>query len=133
VFDTEDISLRANIDYSLSRLQTLYLGLEARDGDVVSTAQPRLAYLDISDAVVQDDVFTDGTRYSYRARANTGILTLGYNFAFAERHALDVSYRGVYVRPKEEPPASVTTESIYYVKPAKLKFYMVLTSWLCAF
>jgi hypothetical protein len=114
VFDTRELSLRANVDYSLTRRQTVYFGLEARNGDIVSTARSNLKYLDIADAVVQDDVFTDTTRFSYRLKAYTGIGTLGYNYAFAERAALDLSYRYVYSRPHEQPNPALWNDSIYY-------------------
>ena len=114
VFDTKEVSLRANLDYSLSRRQTLYFGLEGRDGDLVSTARANLAYIDIADALIQDDVFTDTTRYSYRFKAYTGIATLGYNLALGEHAALDLVYRAAYARPHEQPPAVVTTETIDY-------------------
>ncbi len=115
VFDTKEVSLRANLDYSLSRRQTLYFGLEGRDGDIVSTARPNLAFFDIADALIQDDVFTDTTRYSYRFKAYTGIATLGYNLALGEHAALDLSYRAAYSRPHEQPPAVVTTDTIDYL------------------
>jgi hypothetical protein len=115
VFDTKEVSLRANIDYSLSRRQTLYFGLEGRDGDLVSTARPNLAYFDIAQAVVQDDVFTDTTRFSYRFKAYTGIATLGYNLALGEHAALDLAYRAAYARPHDQPPSAVATETIDYV------------------
>ena len=115
VFDTKEVSLRANLDYSLSRRQTLYFGLEGRDGDIVSTARPNLAYFDIAKALIQDDVFTDTTRFSYRFKAYTGIATLGYNFAIGERVALDIAYRAAYSRPHEQPPSVVSTDTIDYV------------------
>lgn len=113
VFDTQDWSVRAHFDYALTGRQTLYLGLEARNGDFVSTARPNLAYLDIAEAVVVDDVFTDVQRFSYRIRANIGILTFGYNIALGERAALDISYRGAYAEP-EEQPTTVTSDKLYY-------------------
>ena len=115
VFDTKEVSLRANLDYSLSRRQTLYLGLEGRDGDIVSTARPNLAYFDIAKALILDDVFTDTTRFSYRFKAYTGIVTLGYNFALGEHAALDLAYRAAYSRPHEQPPSVVTADTIDYV------------------
>jgi|SRR5579859_667981 len=115
VFDTKEVSLRANLDYSLTRRQTLYFGLDARDGDIVSTARSNLAYFDIANAVVRDDAFTDTTRFAYRFKAYTGIATLGYNFAFGERVALDVAYRAAYSRPHDQPSSVVTTEKIDYL------------------
>jgi hypothetical protein len=115
VFDTREASVRANLDYSLSRRQTLYFGLEARDGDIVSTARPKLAYVDIAQAIVLDDVFTDTARYSYRFKAYTGIATIGYNLALGERAALDLAYRAAYSRPHDQPPAAVGADTIDYV------------------
>ena len=115
VFDTKEVSLRANIDYLLSRRQTLYFGLEGRDGDIVSTARANLAYFDIAKAVIQDDAFTDTPRFSYRFKAYTGIASIGYNFAMGEHAALDLAYRVAYSRPHDQPPSVVTTERIDYV------------------
>jgi hypothetical protein len=114
VFDTRDVSLRANVDYSLAGKQTLYFGLEARDGDIVSTARSNLKYLDIADALVQDDAFTDTTRFAYRFKAYTGIGTLGYNYAFAERAAFDIAYRYAYSRPREQPNRAIWSDTLYY-------------------
>lgn len=115
VFDTKEVSLRANVDYSLTRSQTLYFGLEGRDGDIVSTARANLAYFDIARAVVQDDAFTDTPRFAYRLKAYTGIASVGYNFAMTERAALDLAYRVAYSRPRDQPPSAVTTDRIDYV------------------
>ncbi|MEO8165720.1 MAG: hypothetical protein ABI619_10030 [Betaproteobacteria bacterium] len=115
VFDTKDVSLRANLDYSLTRWQTFYFGLEGRDGDIVFTARPRLADFDIADAVVLDDVFTDTARYSYRIKAYTGIATIGYNVTLGEQGALDLSYRVAYSCPHDQPSSVVTTNTIDYV------------------
>lgn len=115
VFDTKEVSLRVNVDYSLARRQTLYFGLEGRDGDIVSTARANLAYFDIARAVVLDDAFTDTPRFSYRLKAYTGIASVGYNFAMTERAALDLAYRVAYSRPHDQPPSAVTTDRIDYV------------------
>jgi hypothetical protein len=115
VFDAQDWSLRGNLDYSLTNRQTAYFGLEYRDGDAISTAPARLAYLDIAEAVVLDDVFTNPVHYDYRYKARTGILTLGYNLAVGTRQALDLSYRAAYAVPKEQPPSTVSPDTLYYL------------------
>jgi hypothetical protein len=112
VFDTEDVPVRGP-DYAIARGHTLYMGLDYRDGDSVSTSLPSPALVDISEARVADDVFIG--RNSYRFKARTGILTLGYNVTVGQGQALDLSYRGVYSKPKDQPPSSVTTGTIYYV------------------
>jgi hypothetical protein len=125
VFDTKDVSLRGNIDYSFARRHTVYLGLEYRQGDSVSTGLPSLAFLDIAKAVVADDVFTNPQRFDYRFQARTGLVTLGYNFAIAERQSLDISYRAVYSQPIDQPPSSVSTSTIYYVDQQITVSYLI--------
>ena len=95
VFDNKDYSARMNLDYSLTSKSTLYAGGEFRRGDIVSTAQPALRYLDVAEAVVRDDAFTDGVRQAYRLRAATLIASLGYNLALQADHSLDLSLRWV--------------------------------------
>ncbi len=114
VFDTKEVAVRANLDYSLSRRQTLYFGLEVRDGDIVSTARPDLAFFDIAEALITDDVFVDTTRFAYRFKAYTSIATLGYNLGLGEKFALDLSYRLAYSLPHEQPPGVVTADTIDY-------------------
>lgn len=113
VFDNQDFFVRGTLDYALGKQHTLYAGLEYRYGDSVSTGLPALAFLDIADAVVADDVFAG--RFAYKTESHTGIVTLGYNFAFLNRHALDFSYRGIYSQPTEQPPSNVSSDDIYYV------------------
>lgn len=115
VFDTQEFSLRGNIDYALPEKQTAYLGLEVRQGDIVSTARSQLKYLDIADVLIQDDVFTDTTRFSYRIKAVTTVLTLGYNVGLAERASIDFAWRLAYSQPDEQPPANVSAEKVNYL------------------
>lgn len=125
VFDTTDFSLRGNLDYSISRRQTLYSGLEYRMGDIVSTALPSLQYVDLSNnTVVPDDAFTDATRYAYKLDATTWIFTLGYNFALNANHALDVSWRFAYSEPNGVSSYS-TYRSIHYQVNQLSLAYMV--------
>jgi hypothetical protein len=114
VFDNSDFSLRFNADYAATRRDTVYLGLEYRDGDIVSTAQPSLAYVGMSTAIVEDDVFTDATRYSYRLDGTTWIATLGYNRALGERHSLDLSWRHARATPDSLSNAAYSDSSIEY-------------------
>ena len=123
VFDTEDVSVRGSFDYALARGHTIYMGLEYRDGDSVSTSLPSPALVSISEARVRDDVFAGHNSYRYRAR--TGILTLGYNITVKQGQALDLSYRGVYSKPKDQPPNSVTTDTIYYVDNQVILSYLI--------
>ena len=99
VFDTESVSLRGNADWSFTRSDVVYFGLEYRRGDVVSTGIANLASINIADALVQDDAFSDTVRFAYRFKADTWLATLGYNRAFGERHSLDLAWRRVQSTP----------------------------------
>jgi hypothetical protein len=123
VFNVREVSLRGNLDYALAQRHTFYLGLEYKDGDTVTTAPPEPALVAIRSASAVDDVFAG--RNSYRIKARTGIATLGYNFAIFEHQALDLSYRTVYSRPKDQPPDSVTTQSIFYVDHQIVLSYLI--------
>ncbi len=103
VFDTRDHSARLNLDYSLTRTGTLYLGGEVRRGDVVTTTPPSIVAGSIARAEVRDDAFTDIRRIAYRVEANTVLATLGYNLAFDEKQALDFSWRFVRSTPTSSP------------------------------
>ena len=124
VFHTREFFVRGNLDYVLSRRQTLYFGLEYKNGDSVSTVRNSPIYSSIAEAQVIDDVF-GAPRWAYRLDSHTGVLTLGYNFAFSERQGLDLSYRGVYSRPKNQPPATLTSEDIYYYDNQLMLSYLI--------
>jgi len=113
VFDTRYVSLRGNADWSATRWDVVYLGAEYRRGDTVSTGRPTLARVDAADAIVQDDAFSDTTRFAYRLKAGTWVTTLGYNRAFAEGQSLDVSWRWVQSTPLN-PPASASKSELSY-------------------
>lgn len=102
VFDGTDWSGRVNVDYTLFGRHTLYAGAEYRRGDAVSVGAPSLPVIDIARAIVLDDVFTDTTRFAYRIRSKTTITTLGYNWPFASRHSLDLSWRHIRSEPTEQ-------------------------------
>jgi hypothetical protein len=100
VFDTQNIAVRANLDWSLSTWNTVYLGAEYRKGDFVSTAcracdlTKTLGLLNTAAPyVIQDDAFTDTVRDAYRLKANIVVATLGYNRAFSSGQSLDLSWR----------------------------------------
>ena len=102
VFDLQDWSARVNLDYALAAKSTLYLGLEYRRGQSVSSALPELAFVDIAQAIVRDDAFDDG-RGAYRLRAKTGIVTLGFSHGLKEDQSLDLSLRWVQSTALDKP------------------------------
>jgi len=93
VFDDKDYSIRFNLDYAVGARGTLYGGGEFRRGDIVSTARPALNYLDVANAIVRDDAFTDEVRVAYRLRAKTLVATAGYNVGLRTDHSLDIWLR----------------------------------------
>jgi hypothetical protein len=102
IFDTREAGLRGNFDYALRARQTLYLGMELRRGDIVSSARPRAQYSAIAEVWGSDNVFTDRLRYAYRIDALTALLSLGYNAAPGEDTSLDLSYRLASSQPSEK-------------------------------
>lgn len=99
VFDGSDWSMRLNADYTLFGRHTLYAGGEYRRGDAVSVGVPWLAMIDISKSLVQDDVFTQRSRFAYRFDAETIIATVGYNWPIGNRHSLDFAWRWIHTTP----------------------------------
>ena len=119
VFDTKSVSLRGNADWSLTRWDVVYFGLEYRSGDVVSTvsrADPLRTLGFVNTAapnIVQDDAFTDTPRDAYRFKASSWLATLGYNHAFGGGHSLDVSWRWVQSSARD-PVAPATASDLRY-------------------
>jgi hypothetical protein len=122
VFDTEDYSARLNLDYSLSRGHTVYLGADYRKGDAVSTARPSLALVTVAEALVVDDAFTDTERIAYRLKAHGVITTLGYNLAFGERHSLDFSWRWAQITADDEPGFGTSGKPEYKVNQYSIAY-----------
>lgn len=103
VFDTQDISLLLNTDYTIGSRWTVYLTYNYLDGDITSTSvyttSPRLNFVNNADAINADDAFASGA-VAYRLDAQTDVITLGTNFKLAERHSLDLSGRWIESKAK---------------------------------
>lgn len=125
VFDNNDVSLRISADFAASADSAIYLGLEYRDGDIVSTGLPSLAPVEIATAIVPDDAFKDAARYAYKIDGNTWLLNLGYNHAFGGRHALDLSWRLAYAAPSHVAGASEEAGRIHYTVSLITLAYLV--------
>jgi hypothetical protein len=92
VFDTREISLLANVDYSIGSRGTVYLTYNYLDGDIVSTVEsPWLYIVNAAEAINIDDAFPGRT--AYRLNATTHVVTLGTNLSIGEGHSLDLSAR----------------------------------------
>lgn len=125
VFDTSDVSLRANTDFTLTRRDTIYLGLEYRMGDIVSTGKPSVAYTDIAEAIVPDDAFDDSTRYAYKIDGSTWMVNFGYNHAFSDRQSVDIAWRTVNAIPTKVSTASYAARRVHYTDNQYSIAYMV--------
>jgi hypothetical protein len=115
VFDTRGTSLRGNLDWSLGRWDTVYLGAELRRGDTVSTAPLTPGRADLADAVtvIPDDAYNNPALFAYRFKASTRVTTLGYNRAFSGGHSLDFSWRWIRSTPLELRGLATASENSY--------------------
>lgn len=87
VFETGTTGVAVNLDYTVTRGSTVYLGLGYRVGDVVASTIPAPPYY----IGVPDDAFPGF--YASRTDGSTQLYTLGFNYIISERHALDVAAR----------------------------------------
>jgi hypothetical protein len=122
VFDTQSTSLRGNVDWSLNNWNVIYLGAEYRHGDSVSSVcrncdLTRTAGLVNTAApnIVQDDAFDDTVRDAYKLKANTWVLSLGYNHALTSSQSLDLSWRRVLSKGLNPAAPATQSDINYYV------------------
>ena len=93
-FDTENVSLFINFDFTLKKKMTLYTTYKYQDGDVFSSANSATVGTDIinaAKAIEPDDVF-DG-KLAYRLDGTTQFFTIGLNMARNLESAYDISVR----------------------------------------
>lgn len=86
-FDTSNTSARLNIDYLLGQRSTLYLTYNRITGDMVLSAPSGYSGYKTWKS---DDAFYGGW-WAYRFDATTDAGTLGFNYAFNEKNAVDLS------------------------------------------
>ncbi len=99
VFDARDYAARLNLDYSLGRDGTLYLGGEYRHGDTVSTGRTSIESVAIAKSFVPDDAYSGRQLLAYRYEATTVLWTLGYNRPLGPRDSVDFSWRRAQSTP----------------------------------
>lgn len=104
VFDSEEVSIRGNVDYAINADNTFYITGEFRHGDVVSTSITSYANFEGAHANAVDDVFVKHGYGSYRFVADSVLTTLGYNLALGPTDGLDFSWRWVQSTPTSVPP-----------------------------
>lgn len=91
-FEADNSRLYMDVNYRLTKNNTLYLTISDFDGDIASTNASMYAppyYIDS----VQDDAFTYATptRYAYRIAVDAISYTLGDSYAIDSNQAIDVS------------------------------------------
>lgn len=124
VFDGRDYSGKFNIDYSLGRNGTLYLGGEYRRGDAVSTGRPSLENLAIAEVFVQDDAYAGGELFAYRFESKTLLGILGYNRPLGPRDSIDFSWRRVHSTPLTRPDFSISGPFRYEANQYSIVYLM---------
>ena len=97
VFDTSDARIFVNFDTNLSRADLIYTTFTYISGDTVSSATPSLGIVNVADAIEADDAFGGfaTNQFAYRLKANTAVITLGYNRIFTPDVSMDLSARFV--------------------------------------
>jgi hypothetical protein len=104
VFDTRENQFFINADLSLSRRNVAYLTYSLIKGDLVSTATPRLVFINAAEVIEADDAFGGQAfdQFAYRLDATTHVVTLGFNRAIKRGLTFDVSWRFVTSEADEE-------------------------------
>lgn len=124
VFSGHDYSARINLDYELTKAQTLYFTGEYRYGDIVSTGAHTLANINIAKVFTPDTAFPG--LYAYRVDGRTMIFTAGYNYALGGKDSLDFSWRYVRASPDRSPGIPGVSKPRYVVNQFSI---MYLTSF----
>ena len=109
VFDVEENLLMINFDVDLTPRQLIYFTYHYIDGEIVSSATPKLGFINAAQAIEPDDAFGGFTtnQFVYRIAAESNVFTLGYNAAISRSVSLDLSFRFV-------DSVATQDENIYY-------------------
>ncbi len=107
-FSLGNALLEGYLDYRLGRGGSLYLTVDGRLGEAVTSLDPayyRGGYGNRIDytAWVADDAFRPGW-WAYRIDADTLIVGLGYNHAFSRSLSLDLLARAYRAQPRDKGP-----------------------------
>jgi FimV-like protein len=105
VFDTTENQVFINVDLNLSRRTLMYLTYSLLNGDLVSTATPRLVFINAAEVIEPDDAYGGVAfdQFAYRLDATTQVVTLGYNHALRRGLTFDLSLRYVSSEADNEP------------------------------
>ncbi len=97
VFDTSDARIFVNFDTNFTSTDLIYTTFSFITGDTVSSATPSLGIINVADAIEPDDAFggIEANQFAYRLKADTVVLTLGYNRILTRDLSFDLSARFV--------------------------------------
>jgi uncharacterized protein YhjY with autotransporter beta-barrel domain len=117
VFDSSYNALKIFADYSLGRNGTLYLGVQHRKGDLVSSTSDPVYYNQVQLASVADDAFPNQSLTAVRFDAKTSIWTLGYSRPLGARDSIDLSMIKVNSKASNSSDISYNTSqySLAYI------------------
>ncbi len=100
VFNNREGSARLNLDYQINSAHTIYLDVEFRRGDNVTTTSPSTENAQIAtDLVRNDDAYPGRQLTSYRFDGKTALTTLGYNLGISAQSSLDFAWRRIRTTP----------------------------------
>ena len=110
VFDTTENQFMLNFDVDLSPRQLVYVTYHFIDGDIVSSATPKLATINVAQAIEPDDAFGGlvTNQFAYRIDAQSNVFTLGYNVALGKSLSFDFSYRFI------DSESTIDPSNVYY-------------------
>ena len=120
VFDNKDLRFFINSDLLLTEQLTSYVTINYIRGDTVSTANlssssPEiLAVINLADQIEFDTTF-GANQLAYRLDSRTRTLTVGLNYAIAQKHSLDLSLRNVRSEADSNTDYAVTQISLSYL------------------
>ena len=120
VFDLKDLRFFINGDLLLSDHLTMYATVNYINGQTVSTVDMNnfspevLKVIDLADQFEFDPAF-GANQIAYRFDSTTRSLTVGFNYALAQKHSLDLSVRNIHSKAGGQIDYAVTQFSLAYL------------------
>lgn len=118
VYDARDTRFFINADLSLGTRSTAYATFNYIRGDVVSTldntAPEVLEVFNLANQIEPDPTFA-ADQIAYRFDSKTRFLVIGWNYALAQKHSLDLSLRNLHSRAGSGVDYDTTQMSLSYL------------------
>jgi hypothetical protein len=112
-FDGRSDGVRLHLDDALDDKSTLYIALEHRYGDAVTTSLPDPDNRYLALARTPDPAFGDTGRITYRIKGATNFMTMGLNRVIGAGQSLDLSWRKAALKPARALDYYGATEAKY--------------------